>query len=235
MKYLSNIELFYSPDGRNAEGLVFLKDEEFKHCIKVMRHSVGEDIHIADGKGQIFLSNIEEVKEDSLTASVKKVLKYKNEYPNIFFCIPRLKNSDRFEFALEKCTELGITNFIIFDSERAIHKSNKIERWQKIVLSAMKQSLRSYLPDIIVINSLKEIYKLEGNKIIFEQNSEEEFFGIKINVGEKYYFIFGPEGGFTNEELELFDKNNFYSLAENRLRTETAVIKCASLLENLRG
>ena len=75
---------------------------------------------------------------------------------NIFFCIPKLKYSDRFEFALEKCTELGITNFIIFDSERSIHKSDKKERWEKIVLSAMKQSLRSYLPNITVINSLIE-------------------------------------------------------------------------------
>ena len=79
------------------------------------------------------------------------------------------------------------------------------------------------------------IYKLDGNKIILEQNSEKKISGLKINPDEKYYFIFGPEGGFTNEELKMSDKNNFYSLAHNRLRTETAVVKCASILENLRG
>ena len=141
-----------------------------------------------------------------------------------------MKYSDRFEFSLEKCTELGITNFLIFNSERAIHKSNKKERWEKIVLSAMKQSLRSYLPEIAVINSLKDICNIEGDKIILEQNSQKKISGLKINPEEKYYFIFGPEGGFTNEELELFDKNSLYSLADNRLRTETAVIKCASIV-----
>ena len=94
----------------------------------------------------------------------------------------------------------------------------------------MKQSLRSYLPEIAVINSLKDICNIEGDKIILEQNSQKKISGLKINPEEKYYFIFGPEGGFTNEELELFDKNSLYSLADNRLRTETAVIKCASIV-----
>jgi 16S rRNA (uracil1498-N3)-methyltransferase len=231
LKYLSNIELYYTPKKGNENGLIILKDEEFKHCIKVMRHSVSEDIYVTDGNGKIFLSGIKEVKKDFLTAFVKKLLNYKNKYHNVFFCIPRLKNNDRFEFALEKCTELGITNFVIFDSERAIHKSDRKERWQKIVISAMKQSLRSYLPVIATVNSLTDIYNLKGNKIILEQNSEKKISELKMNREEKYYFIFGPEGGFTDDELGLFDKNDFYSLADNRLRTETAVIKCASLLE----
>ena len=74
---------------------------------------------------------------------------------------------------------------------------------------------------------------MKEDKIIPDQNSEKKISELKINPEEKYYFIFGPEGGFTNEEQELFNKNNFYSLADNRLRTETAVIKCASILENL--
>jgi len=94
----------------------------------------------------------------------------------------------------------------------------------------MKQSLRSYLPVITVINSLKDIYKIDGKKILLEQNSGKKISELKVNREEKYYFIFGPEGGFTNEELELFGKDDFYSLASNRLRTETAVIKCASLI-----
>jgi 16S rRNA (uracil1498-N3)-methyltransferase len=199
-----------------------------------MRHSVGDEIYVTNGYGKIFLTETKDIDKNSLTAVVKKVFDYENKMGNIFFCVPKLRYSDRFEFALEKCTELGITNFIIFDSERAIHKSDKKERWEKIVLAAMKQSLRSYLPEITV-NSLKNIYNLDGNKIILEQNSGKRISQLKINPEEKYYFIFGPEGGFTNEELELFNKNDFYSLADNRLRTETAVIKCASILENLRS
>lgn len=233
LQYLSNIELYYSHKDENSGRVIILEEEEFKHCTKVMRHSVKDDIYITDGNGKIFLSTINEIKKDSLTASVKKTLQYKNEYSNIFFCISKLKSNDRFEFALEKSTELGITNFVIFDSERAIHKSGKKERWVKIVLSAMKQSLRSYLPVIIVINSLKDILKFDGRKLLLDQNSEKKITELNVNREEKYYFLFGPEGGFTNEEMNLFDEK--YSLTGNRLRTETAVVKCASIVENLRG
>ena len=234
MKYLSGIELYYCLQEKITGNTVSISDDDYKHIVKVMRHSVGDEIYVTNGYGKIFLTETKDIDKNSLTAVVKKVFDYENKMGNIFFCVPKLRYSDRFEFALEKCTELGITNFIIFDSERAIHKSDKKERWEKIVLAAMKQSLRSYLPEITV-NSLKNIYNLDGNKIILEQNSGKRISQLKINPEEKYYFIFGPEGGFTNEELELFNKNDFYSLADNRLRTETAVIKCASILENLRS
>jgi 16S rRNA (uracil1498-N3)-methyltransferase len=233
LRYLSNIELYYSHKGKNSGGIIILEGEELNHCVKVMRHSAGDQVYITNGRGEIFLTNINEIKKNSLTASVKKVFKNENQYSNIFFCIPKLKSNNRLEFALEKSTELGITNFIVFDSERAIHKLDKKERWGKIVLSAMKQSLRSYLPVITVIDSLKDILKFDGKKILLDQNSEKKISELKINQEEKYYFVFGPEGGLTDEEMSLFDER--YQLAGNRLRTETAIIKCTSLLENLRG
>jgi 16S rRNA (uracil1498-N3)-methyltransferase len=131
---------------------------------------------------------------------------------------------------LEKCAELGITNFIIFESKRTISRGNKTDRWNKILISAMKQSLKCYLPDIKVVNSVKEIFSLNGGKIGFEQNSSNKIGSLKIIPDVNYYFIFGPEGGLDTDELELFDPENIYNLAENRLRTETAIIKVACLL-----
>ncbi|RPI71922.1 MAG: 16S rRNA (uracil(1498)-N(3))-methyltransferase [Ignavibacteriales bacterium] len=227
MNFLSGVELYYSSE-KIKENSIYISGDDYKHIIKVMRHSVGDEIYITSGRGEIYLSTIKQIEKDSLTASKNKVFKYENEFSNIFFCIPKLKSNERLEFALEKCTELGITNFIIFDSERAVHKSDKKERWQKIVLSAMKQSLRSYLPTINIINSVDEILELEGRKILLEQNSENQISELKINKNEKYFFIYGPEGGLTKEELNLFDEK--YRLDENRLRTETAVIKCASII-----
>jgi 16S rRNA (uracil1498-N3)-methyltransferase len=227
MNYLSGVELYYSTPIEDSNQIT-LTGEEFRHSIKVMRHAIGDKVYVTNGKGEIFLSIIKEIKKDYLTASVEKILKYENEFSNITFCIPKLKSNDRLEFAFEKCTELGITNFIIFDSRRVIHKSFKKERLQKIVLSAMKQSLRSYLPNMDAVNSLDEILSLDGRKILFEQNSEKNISELKVKKKEKYYFIFGPEGGFTNEEMNLFDEK--YKLAENRLRTETAIIKCASII-----
>lgn len=227
--YLSNIELYFTSASENKDEIE-LFDEEFHHCVKVMRNAAGDEIYITNGSGKIFQSIIEKISKNSLAAVVINKYDYQNDLENVSFCIPKLKNNDRFEFALEKCTELGITNFIIFDSERAMHKSDKKERWQKIVLSAMKQSLRSYLPVIRVVHSLNEITKLDGEKIVLEQNSKQDIRNLKTDKSKKYYFVFGPEGGFTEDEMTQFDENNFYKLAYNRLRTETAIIKCASIV-----
>ena len=102
-----------------------------------------------------------------------------------------------------------------------------------MVLSAMKQSLRSYLPTISEFISLEEIAKLEGEVIILEQNSESSVIDLKLSYGKSYYFVFGPEGGLSQDELNLVGNNRIYSLAENRLRTETAVIKVAAILPSL--
>jgi 16S rRNA (uracil1498-N3)-methyltransferase len=227
MSYLSGVKLYYSSSADESNQIALLGDE-FKHSVNVMRHSVGDDIYVTNGRGEIFLTKVDEIKKDFLTASIEKIYKYKNEFSHITFCIPKLKSNDRLEFALEKCTELGITNFIIFDSERALHKSDKLDRWQKIVLSAMKQSLRSYLPKIDVLNSLDEIFKLDGRNILLDQDAERKISELKTYPKEKYLFIFGPEGGFTKEEINLFGEK--YKLANNRLRTETAIIKCASII-----
>jgi 16S rRNA (uracil1498-N3)-methyltransferase len=228
--YLSDIELYYTPSLFKKD-LINLKDEEFYHCIKVMRNRIGDEIYITNGAGKIFYSIIEEIKKDFLTASVKKVFEYKNKYSNLFFCLTKLRNNSRFEFALEKCTELGITNFIIYDSSRSLHKKEKTERWNKIVLAAMKQSLRSFLPSIKV-SSFDEIINSEGEKVLLEQNSQKHLSELKMIPSVNYNFIFGPEGGFTLNEINLFNKDYIYRLADNRLRTETAIIKSASLLCN---
>ena len=228
-QYLSNIELYYSPDGI-INNHIIIEGEDFNHIIKVMRHSEQDIIYVTDGKGNIYESQINSIIKNSLSVEALKTYHYENDKQNIFFCIPKLKNAERFELALEKCVELGVTNFIIFESIRTISRGEKSDRWNKILVSAMKQSLRSYLPRITVVNSIKEIFSLNGGKIGFEQNSSNKFRDLKIIPNVNYYFIFGPEGGLDKDELELFNPENIYNLAENRLRTETAVIKAASLL-----
>ena len=195
-----------------------------------MRHSDNDIIFITDGKGNIYESQITSLNKYSLSALPINTYSYENIKRNIFFCIPKLRNPDRLEFALEKCTELGITNFIIFESKRTISRGKRTERWNKILISAMKQSLRSYLPEIQTVVSVNEIFSFTGEKIVFEQSTSNRFSNLKINPGINYYFIFGPEGGLDIDELRMSVPENIYNLAENRLRTETATIKAASLL-----
>ncbi len=140
-----------------------------------------------------------------------------------------MKSNDRLEFALEKCTELGITNFILFDSERTISKADKIDRWRKILLSAMKQSLHSFLPGIKV-HDFNNIINFPGTKVAFEQSASKKISEFVNNYDETYYFIFGPEGGLSEKELNFFDGENIYKIYNNRLRTETAVVSAAALI-----
>lgn len=225
----SNIELYYTPDKNISENMVFLKHDEYKHAVKVMRNSIGSIIYITNGIGSIFKCEVVSIESNKLTATILEKYNSENSLQNIFFCIPKLKNPTRFKFAIEKCVELGIVNFIVFESERTVSKGTYILRWEKIILSAMKQSLNSYKPNIQSINSLAEIAKLNGKKIIFEQNSDQEF-KFHNDSTLDYYLIFGPEGGLTENELNLFDTKVIYSLGDKRLRSETAIVKVASML-----
>ncbi len=225
---LSEIELYYTQRKNVFDGYLTLVDDEFKHCCKVMRNSVGDVIYITDGEGNIYKTEIEKIEKKSLYGKILETISYKNELKNVFFCIPKLKNPDRLKYALEKCVELGITNFILFESKRTIGRVINIERFNRILLSAMKQSLHAFMP-VVETAPLKSIINNPGAKILFDQGSENQFH-FKNNLSEIYYFLFGPEGGFESSEIEMIDSSNRFVLSNHRLRSETAVIKCASLL-----
>lgn len=195
-----------------------------------MRHIEGDEIYVTNGCGNIFKTKIAKSTLSLLEVEIQQTYYFENRLNSVSFCLPKLKSPERFEFILEKCTELGITNFIIYDADRAMLKGNKFERWDKILLSAMKQSLLSYLPKILIEGSIEKIYERPGSKLVFEQNSNQYFDRSKCNLSVYSYFIFGPEGGLSERELSFFNDFEKYNLADNRLRVETAVIKCAALL-----
>ncbi len=226
---LSDIELYFSPKKLNGNEVI-IEGEEFKHAAKVMRHFVGDILFITDGQGNIYKSEITDLYERNLTANVVEIYSFENKMRDVYFCIPKLKSQERFEFALEKCVELGITNFIVFEPSRCIAKGEKTERWEKILIAAMKQSLRSYLPTLKIMRSLKEIISLEGKKILFEQHSAKSFLNFNLYQEPKQFFLFGPEGGFTDEEICLVEEGDRYSLGNNRLRSETAITAVAAIL-----
>ena len=230
MEYLSNIELYYTPPENFSGNYIVLNGEEFRHAAKVMRHTAGEIIYVTNGQGRIFECEISGIEKDNFKLINKKEFDYGNRLRKVYFCIPKLKNADRFEFALEKSIELGVTNFIVYDAERSPVKGHKTERWQKIALAAMKQSLRSFLPRIITVGSIKDIAVRKGNKYVFEQKSGNKFYTTDKEYDNDSYFVFGPEGGLSEGELNYFEDNEIYSLYENRLRSETAVVVCASIL-----
>jgi 16S rRNA (uracil1498-N3)-methyltransferase len=226
-EYLSEVELYYSTEYK--PGTVIITGDEYKHLFKVMRHNINDHIWITNGKGEIFKTIIRDIKKDSAESEIVEELRYTDELKYITLCIPYLKNVSRLEFAVEKCTELGVTSFIIYSSERTLTKNPKLDRWNKIALAAMKQSLRSFLP-VITFHSLKDIADKKGEKIMFDQNAKLSFSGSLVNKGNENYLIVGPEGGFSEKELNMFASNPKYKLTPNRLRSETAAVTAVSRL-----
>ncbi|NWF90308.1 MAG: 16S rRNA (uracil(1498)-N(3))-methyltransferase [Ignavibacteriaceae bacterium] len=227
---LADTELYYSTSIDLKSQMIIVKGDESNHILNVMRHRIGDEILITNGAGKIFSCVIENISQENVISRIQRESSYTEKFPNITFCIPKLRSSDRFEFAIEKCTELGITNFIFFQAERAISKSFNQKRIEKILVSAMKQSLQSWCPRVRYNDSITEISLLPGEKIIFDQLAAHNFDSRNIKPEINYFFYFGPEGGFTHAELTILSESTKYKLAENRLRSETAIIKAASLL-----
>lgn len=227
---LSSIELYFSQSVNETEHTITLVGDEYNHLTKVMRHEINDEIYVTNGLGNIFKCLIKNITNRHVTLGIRDIFNFTPKFPHITFCIPILRNNERLEFALEKCTELGITNFIIFKAERSIPKKINMKRIEKILISAMKQSLQSWLPKIDYFDSIKKLLDPSITKVIFDQSSHEYFNPSHITNQFNYYFIFGPEGGLTQNEINFFDTALKVKLAENRLRTETAVIKAASLL-----
>jgi 16S rRNA (uracil1498-N3)-methyltransferase len=230
LEYLSNIELYFTPFVSEDEKYFTLIDDEFHHSVKVMRNKIGDKLFATDGNGKLFESKIISISKDGLTADIIKVIQYKNELEHFTFCIPNLKNPERFKFAIEKCVELGVTNFIFYQADHSINKKFNPERIEKIVLASMKQSLRAFLPKIEAINSVTDLVKSASGILLFEQTASTKLSDFKLDEDKKYIFVFGPEGGFSENEFTLLKDSTKLKLTENRLRSETAIVKAASMI-----
>jgi 16S rRNA (uracil1498-N3)-methyltransferase len=231
LEFLSDIELYYTESV--YENSLSITGDEVKHITRVMRHNAGDELHITDGRGFIYTGKIISISKERVDLQIISHKYYENIFNNIFFCLPKLKSSERLEFAIEKCIELGISNFIFYESERTIKSSIKIARIEKIALAAMKQSLHSYKPVLSETNSIDTFLNLDGSIILLEQKCENKLTELILDKKTQYYFLFGPEGGFSNSELQKLKDKTLFRISSNRLRTETAAVGCASILQTL--
>ncbi len=230
MESLTNIELYVCSHLSEDEKTFEISGEEFHHSIKVMRHRIGDKIYATRGLGKIFEGRVTTIKESVLAAEITNVFTYKNDLENFTLCVPNLKNPERLKFALEKSVELGFTNFIIFNSKRTIAKKINLEKLNKVLLSAMKQSLRSFIPKITEASSVNDLLVIDDEMILFDQASKILLNDVEFYPAKNYRLIFGPEGSFTSDEIELLKPDKIIKLSNHRLRSETAIVKCASIL-----
>ena len=221
------MHLFYSSN--ISDNTITLDNEESKHLAKVLRLEMGENVHVIDGKGTRYLCSIlvAHQKATQLTILEKEVV---NETYGIEIAAAPTKNLNRWEWFLEKSTEIGIDaihQIVSFHSERKVLKKDRQER---ILVSAMKQSYKTKLPQLSELEKFKQFItkEFDGRKFICHCYDElqKKSLNESYKKGEKALLLIGPEGDFSKQEVELAIKEGFepIGLGESRLRTETAAI-----------
>jgi 16S rRNA (uracil1498-N3)-methyltransferase len=229
------MQLFYNPElTEDAVQITFPKDES-RHIIKVLRKSVGDELHITNGNGYIFTAKIQVADIKNCMAEItSKTLQLKRNY-NLHLAVAPTKMNDRYEWFLEKATEIGIdsiTPIICDHSERKVIKS---ERFEKIIQSATKQSLSAFMPKLNEAISFKSFISQEFNGQQFIAHCEElDKKSLKdlLKPTQDIIILIGPEGDFSVKEIEMALQNNFIpvTLGDTRLRTETAaIVACHSV------
>ena len=225
------MQLFFCPELLNDTS--FLPNEESAHCIKVLRKKVGDHIHLIDGVGGFYEAEITVVSQKKVIFNViKKWNQPKSPY-SLHIAIAPTKNNDRFEWFLEKATEIGIDEVTPIICEHSERKMIKNERMEKIILSAAKQSLKSKLPKINKVTSFNDFMnKNDSSHCFIAHCLPNQKKKLKNEVVSESTILIGPEGDFSTLEVEVALKNNYtpISLGSSRLRTETAgVIACHTI------
>lgn len=213
---------------------IIIEGDEFKHLIKVLRKSVGDSINITDGKRNIYYSEIVKIEKNFLVCNVvdKKFNLYEPEKKIIVYLAP-LRNLNRFEFLIEKIVEVGVFEIVPVITEFTINKNDfnetRYKRFRKIMISAVCQSQRCYLPLIrnaISFDSVLENTSKEMNRVVYYEFSDKNDKFNYCKESDTVSVLIGPEGGFSkNEIMKLKDFNwQFASLGERKFRAETAAI-----------
>tara|TARA_Y100000814_G_scaffold234922_1_gene178876 strand:+ start:109 stop:813 length:705 start_codon:yes stop_codon:yes gene_type:complete len=209
------------------DNLIILSKEESTHCMKVLRHEIGDSIFIVDGKGSLFTCKIISMNNGCVNTEIinkEKLSKKTDQY--IHICIAPTKSSQRIEWFIEKSIEIGVDEISFVKCLNSERKKININRIHKIALSAMKQSLKSYLPKINDVIDFEDVIMgiKQESKYIGYLDKTNHFLNHIAPTNSSYCLIIGPEGDFTSSELEFSAKHGFTPvlLGNSRLRTETA-------------
>lgn len=219
--------LFYAPS--ILENLT-LPEEESVHCAKVLRMQSGDEMLITDGKGTFYEAIVSLPHQKHTTVEIKKKISFERPWkPGIHIAFAPTKNIDRTEWFVEKATEIGIDALTPLLTRYSERKEIKLARIEKILVSAMKQSQKAILPTLNPMSPFKEFISqpFAGMKLIAHCHEGEKTNLAKIyKPDEDVLILIGPEGDFSEEEVELALQNGFQpiSLGESRLRTETAAL-----------
>ena len=229
------MEIFWTD--RIEAGLCFLGEEESAHCVRVLRHREGDNVCVIDGAGTMYECVLSQASPKAAVARIEKANPGWGSHPyRLEMAVCPTKNIDRYEWFVEKATEVGTDRFVPVIGEHSERKVLKTERLRRIVLSAAKQSLKAAVPEIAEPLTVKEFIASVADssalKMIaccFEDESHPRTSVMQALSGtdrREYIVLIGPEGDFSREEVRLAIEAGFIPvhLGESRLRTETAAL-----------
>lgn len=220
---------------------ILIECDEFRHIVKVCRNKAGDEIILTDGKGREFLGVIDKIHPKNIEVLLIKERQSSPESKINLTLFQSLLKKNKFDFVVQKCTELGLKEIVPIITERCerIPKNEKIlERWRKIAKSASCQSGRINIPEINPPEMLSSVMNKAGsfdvNLVFFEGKKNEKLRTILQDKRDykKVSIWIGPEGGFSKKEIDLFNKGNFKiaGLGSRILRAETAAIVSVALV-----
>jgi 16S rRNA (uracil1498-N3)-methyltransferase len=213
-----------------------LPAEESKHCIKVLRLGQGDMVHLTDGNGSLFKTVII---EDNFKSCKLEIVETQHEYRkrnfNLHLAVAPTKNINRFEWFLEKATEIGVDIITPVMCDHSERRSVQPDRLNKVIVSAMKQSLKAYLPKLNDAITFRKFISQEIHAEKYIAYCGEEYKMLlrdEYTIGKDAVILIGPEGDFSPAEVENAISNGYkpVSLGEARLRTETAALMACSTI-----
>lgn len=229
------MNIFYSPANLITPKLLKLTGQEAKHATKVLRIRLGDQIHVTDGAGNLYLCNVSEIQKSDVICKILETKSEERKAPFITLVVGLIKKRDRLEFAVEKSVELGVDEVIVFRGDHSEKGNVRLDRLESTVLSAMKQSMRVFLPKVKFAENLADAIESneEAGSLIYADETIEKGLSKSI-LDNKVMLVVGPEGGFSESERNLLKTNEGipYSLGEKRLRTETAAVTMTDRYKN---
>lgn len=221
------MQQFFTPDIDLTSESYRFNEVESKHMAKVLRKNIGDLLHLTNGKGQLITAKLSIVSPKSCVVKLLEIKEIPAPKTAIHMLVAPTKKINRFEWFLEKATELGVHRITPIICNRSERKQLKIERCNKIIASAVKQSLRVYTPVLDLLTPLKEL-KTEASIVCMAHcdNGSKTPLKQTLKNQSNSCILIGPEGDFTKDEIDWAQENKMkmIHLGDARLRTETAAL-----------
>ncbi len=227
---------FYQKDIDVSQVQFVLSEETSKHCVQVLRMKESELLQITNGLGVLLTAEIIEANKKNCIVKITKATSQEPQNKKVSIAISLLKNVSRFEWFLEKATEIGVAEIVPFISQRTERQNFRFDRMNAILIAAMLQSRQTFLPVLKEPILYDNLFSADNysTKLVAHCEEDKKQAIKELAINNNTQILIGPEGDFTSDEIALATQHNYQpvTLGNTRLRAETAGVVAATLLVN---